>query len=148
MVCIYCGQETQVVNSRSGSLGQEVWRRRRCKACLAPFTTTESYALDKALMVEGKNKKVKPFCRDELFMSVLKATEHLKGSLFIANQITNTIIQKLIAKKPLNPVISSQTIIYTAGLVLKRFDAAASIKYLSFYSSTKLPKDVKQLLKG
>lgn len=148
MVCIYCGNKTEVVNSRLLHRSAKVWRRNRCKSCKQVFTTIETYDLPKCLSVKKRRDKIEPFCREKIFIAIHKAVEHVNDPINTANSLTDTVISNLIVKNKASPgLITSQEIALTAFSVLKRYDAAAAIRYLSFGRDLKQLKDVKKALK-
>ena len=66
MVCIYCGGETKVTNSRLQKRNNQVWRRRQCLECKGVFTTHEAVDLSSALLID-KSGAPEPFISDLLF---------------------------------------------------------------------------------
>lgn len=131
MVCIYCGSETSVINSRPQKRVNRIWRRRQCIACTAVMTTSESIDLLKSLVVHN-NKHLKPFSRDKLFLSVYNSLMHRKTALNDASWLTDTIISKCY---PLitNSQLSTDDIGTSALSVLKSFDKVASVHYMAFH---------------
>lgn len=87
MVCIYCGKQTEVYNSRARTLNPSVWRRRQCIACDAKYTTIELPDYASALVVEGARGKLYPFSRDKLFLSLHKALEYRQDAIFVATEL-------------------------------------------------------------
>ena len=147
MKCIYCNQETKVVNSRPKKLDHQTWRRRTCDTCHATVTTTESVALDEALRVEKRSGDIEPFYRDKLYISVYKSIDHLASPASTATYLTLNILRHLYKAKPFDPVVPSKTIAKHASTVLKHYNAAASVRYLSFQTSMPLANDVRRKLK-
>jgi len=147
MDCIYCGKETKVVNSRPKKADKQVWRRRRCLGCHAIVTSTESYLLKDVLRVQKKNGSFEPFHRDKLFLSILKATDHLPKTTELAGSLTATVLRHIIKRTPLDVVVSSRVIAKEVSQVLKRYDAAAAVRYLSFQTNLQLPNDVRRTFK-
>ena len=136
MVCIYCGHETEVYNSREKTRNPSVWRRRRCVACVAQFTTHELPDYSSALVVIGTTGKLYPFSRDKLFLSLYKALEYRQDALRVATELTATVIGKLLRnKKAPDGALSMSAIAEVAHLTLKRFDAPAAHTYKAFHSS-------------
>lgn len=147
MECIYCGHDTKVVNSRPKKADKQVWRRRQCLSCHAITTSNEFYPLEDALRVEKKNGSFQPFYRDKIFLSVFKATDHLPNNTLIAHDLTATVLRHIIKQTPLDVVVSSQTIAKEISRVLKRYNAAAAVRYLSFQTNLQLPNDVRKTFK-
>lgn len=147
MDCIYCKQKTKVTNSRPQKADYRTWRRRSCLSCKATITSVESINLADALRVEKKDGSYQPFIRDKLFLSVYRSVDHLDSPTESAHHLTSTILRLILKPKPLSPIITSQTIATNSVIVLKRFNAAASVRYLSFQTNLKLANDVRRKLK-
>jgi len=132
MVCVYCGHETAVVNSRHQRRGNQVWRRRQCQRCKAVFTSLEKtdYALAWAVSRDGRSK---PFSSDKLFLSLYRSCQHRKTALEDARSLTNTVINKL-AGYVHDGRVDAGDIAKVAGVALSRFDAAASVNYQAFHA--------------
>lgn len=147
MVCIYCGSNTNVTNSRLQKNCNQTWRRRKCDSCKAIATSIERFQLDNILIVTKRSQRSEPFNEDKLLISILKAVSHLPEPINSARALTSTSIASFTKSKPLNPLISTKTIALHTAKVLKNFDAAASVKYLSFQTPLKSSKDVRRSLK-
>jgi transcriptional repressor NrdR len=133
MVCIYCGSDTEVVNSRSQKRSNSVWRRRKCKACDRMFSTEEHIDYEKTLVVKYKQRKPLPFLRDKLFTSIYRSCMHRPSALQDTIGLTDTIIAKL-WQLAQNGQLDSTAIAQTAHLTLKRFDKAAAVSYQAFHA--------------
>jgi transcriptional repressor NrdR len=133
MVCIYCGHETRVTNSRLQKRNNQVWRRRQCETCNAVFTTHESVDLSQALLVDYKGSQ-RPFLQDLLFTDVLLAMQDRKDVYTGAREVTSTVIQKLL-KSPEKPLFLPSTISKTTAEVLKKFDKRAYLRYAAEHPS-------------
>lgn len=132
MVCIYCGQSTSVVNSRLQKRHNKVWRRRRCNSCGAVFTTLETHD-DTALMVKsGENKRLEPFYRDKLFISVYESCKHRRTALKDARALTDTAIGKLFSAIE-GGILSKADIRKITSETLTRFDKVAGTYYRAYY---------------
>jgi transcriptional repressor NrdR len=136
MVCVYCGNETKVTNSRLQKRSNQVWRRRQCEVCKAIFTTHEAVDLSNALMVEFKGS-TRPFMADRLFTDVLAALKDRNDRYVAAREITSTVIKDLL-KNEQRPTFNSVTISKTTAGVLKRFDKRAYLRYLADHPSLQL----------
>ncbi|HET6924718.1 MAG TPA: hypothetical protein VFH39_02735 [Candidatus Saccharimonadales bacterium] len=132
MVCIYCGSGTQVINSRLQKRVNQVWRRRKCVACGAVFSTHEAAAYDGAWRVKDVRGKLVPFSRNKLLVSLYKSLEHRQQPLADAEGLLDTIMGKLI-KTAQNGLLDRKDIIKAASGVLKRFDTPASVHYAAFH---------------
>ena len=133
MVCIYCGAPTQVVNSRLQKRANHIWRRRKCIACGAVFTSEEHAALHSSLMVETSTKKLVPFSRDHLFASIHDSCRHRPTAISDATALTQTIIAEL-TRAQAGGIVNIRDISGTAHTVLQRFDAAAATMYAAYHA--------------
>lgn len=132
MVCIHCGEETHVINSRPQKRLNQIWRRRQCKACQAIFTTEETVRYEAAWLVSDGQGHLKPFSRDKLLLSLYKSCEHRKTALVDAGALTETMIKKLLGQVE-NSVINRTALIQTVQVMLNRFDRAASVHYAAYH---------------
>jgi transcriptional repressor NrdR len=131
MNCIYCGGDTQVVNSRHQKRLNQVWRRRKCVVCNAIFTTNERPDLEQALSIR-RNNALESFSREVLLMSVYDSLKHRKTAVADAVGLTTTIISQL------SPFIADATLerdvlATVAAEVLHRFDPTAATIYRAFH---------------
>ncbi len=134
MVCVQCGSETQVINSRPQKRLNQVWRRRRCNSCQTVFTTEETVQYKAIWMVKGDPKsKLEPFSRDKLLLSLHKSCEHRQTAVEDARALTDTVIIKL-RDQARDGVISKRGIAQVAQVALNRFDVAASVHYSAFHA--------------
>jgi transcriptional repressor NrdR len=133
MVCIYCGSETKVTNSRLQRRNNQVWRRRECLACQAVFTTHEAVELESALSV-SRNGQTGPFLPDLLLKELMMALNHRKDVYTASREVMGTIMRKLLAL-PQKPLFSPQDISKTTAEVLNRFDKRAYLRYLADHPS-------------
>lgn len=131
MVCIYCGNKTQVTNSRHQKRTNSVWRRRICLDCQAIVSTTETIDLSTAVIVIDKTSH-KPFSRDKLFISIHDSCKHRKTALTDAIALTDTIIS-LILPQIKHASVTKLDIKQTSHKVLENFDIAAAIQYQAYH---------------
>lgn len=141
MVCVYCGSNTDVVNSRAQKRNNQIWRRRRCRACDAVFTSHEAIDLSSALVVDSGRPE--PFISDKLFTEVLLALQDRKDCYVTAREVTSTVIRELL-KLPDKPKIKSKQISETTAKVLKRLDKRAYLRYLAEHESLQAATRVKR----
>ena len=134
MVCVYCGGATQVTNSRPQRRLNQVWRRRACTRCGAVFTTNEAADLSSSLVVRGNAGTVRPFSRDLLFVSILRAVGHRATPVDDAGALTATITGKLLHSTK-TAAITRGDIIDTALQALKHFDHAAAVQYAAYHQT-------------
>lgn len=132
MVCIYCGHDTQVANSRHQRRSNQVWRRRRCLHCDSIFTTEEQADLGHALSVHYSPKDLRPFSRDILFTSIYEACKHRKSSVRDAEALTQTAITALL-KQAYGGEIVRKDLIKSVAAVLRRFDKTAATVYQAYH---------------
>lgn len=131
MVCVYCGGDTSVVNSRLKKKDNRVWRRRRCTACGATFSTAETAQLGLAWQVRD-GSRLKPFSRDKLFMSLYGSCQHRKTALEDARGLTDTVTGKL-SGYIRDGVIGKGDLVQVVQVALNRFDKAASVHYAAYH---------------
>lgn len=131
MVCLYCGSETSVTNSRKQTRKNSVWRRRVCDQCHATVTTIEKIDLESALVVTSQNAH-EPFSRDRLFISIYESCKHRNDAQKSATALTDTIIALLY---PLihDASIAKDEMITATSKVLGRYDSAAHVYYKAFH---------------
>ncbi len=134
MVCIYCGHETEVYNSRERARNPSVWRRRRCGACVAQFSTNELPDYETSLVVTGTSGKLYPFSRDKLFLSLYRALGHRNDALDSATQLSDTVIGKLLRNnKASEGIVTIQRLAQTTYEILKRYDPLAAHTYKAYH---------------
>lgn len=133
MVCIYCGGDTHVKNSRLQKKANQVWRRRACVKCGAIFSTLESPDFDRSIVVQ-KASHLEPFSRDILFISIYDSLKHRQTAVSDATAVTATVIAKLL-KRTGDAQLDRAQIVKTAQLALARFDKAAAVHYAAFHQS-------------
>lgn len=143
MECIYCGGETSVTNSRGQKRNNQVWRRRKCGACGAVFTSHEAIDLSIALVVDYEGS-TKPFIADMLFTEVLLALQDRKDCYLAAREVTSTVIRELL-KLPNMPQIDPRQISQTTAKVLKRLDKRAYLRYVTEHPSLQEKKPAGKL---
>jgi transcriptional repressor NrdR len=131
MVCIYCGSDTQVANSRLQKKVNQVWRRRRCLTCQAVFTTNETVDATQALRIY-RNGQYEPFLRDTLLLSLYDSLRHRKSAVSDATALTATIIAKLYPMVR-DATLERNQIADVTSEVLNRFDKVAATHYRAFH---------------
>lgn len=134
MVCTYCGEPTQVTNSRHKKRTNIVWRRRRCTVCASIITTEESARYDTSWLVESAHGTLTPFSRDRLLISLYKSLGHRDNASSDASALTETIINQLRAtdeaRQAVLPQATLQDVIVSC---LARFDTLASSHYRAYH---------------
>jgi transcriptional regulator NrdR family protein len=132
MVCIYCGHDTQVINSRLHKRTNEVWRRRKCTSCGSLVTTYESIAAEASIVVQYSDTDLRPFSRDTLFTSIYESCKHRPTAIADATALTQTIMSKIFTR-PLLPAITREAIIAAAQDTLELFDGPAATYYKAYH---------------
>ena len=79
-----------------------------------------------------KGKKIQPFSRDKLFLSLHHSLKHRKTAAHDATALTDTIIGKLL---PLinDASLDDREIALIASEILDNFDKAAAMSYTAFH---------------
>jgi transcriptional repressor NrdR len=148
MVCPFClHKKTKVYNSRHTSRLNATWRRRRCEACKREFSTRESADPESILRV-GTAKRVTPYSRAKLTLSVLSVSDHRADHGEAAYWLCDTIEQKLyrLAAGENNSITKHQ-VTRVVLETLKVFDTTAYVKYLARYSPDLDARTLKKHLK-
>ena len=133
MICIYCGGDTRVINSRHQRRNNQVWRRRQCLVCGSVLTTHEAVELESALSV-NVNGALRPFLPDLLLKELMMALQDRKDAYTASGEVLATIIRKLLAL-PQKPVYLPRDISKTTAEVLKRFDKQAYLRFVAEHPS-------------
>ncbi len=134
MVCIYCGGNTRVTNSRPQVRSNQVWRRRQCNKCGALFSTTEKNDPGETLVVKVDDGNQESFLIEKLFLSIYESMKYRKNAVADAKYLTQTVINKL-SHSTNNGVIDSKLITKAVLVSLNRFDKIAASHYLAFHSN-------------
>lgn len=133
MVCLYCGAKTEVVNSRPQKRMNQIWRRRKCSACGAVFTTNERIDYSATIVVKRKPSGLEPFERDTLLVSLATSLGHRPSAIGDAAALTTTVTQALLTTAE-NGVVEVANITAEAYTVLSRFDALAAAHYMAYHT--------------
>lgn len=135
MVCVYCGGKTSVINSRSNKKLNRVWRRRQCTTCHSSFTTAEHADEQRSFMIRGSvTKKLVPFSRDKLFISLYRSCGHRQTAVEDAAALSDTIISQLLYQHQRhNALLTRSEIKQAVARTLKHFDQAAATYYQAYY---------------
>lgn len=131
MVCIYCKNDTSVVNSRRQKQANHIWRRRLCRVCENVFTTIERPELASSVMVRSQGT-LRPFLRDQLFVDLYACCRHRKTPLSDASALTDLIISALL-KTAHHGALERDKIIEITEEVLHRFDRVAATIYSAYH---------------
>ena len=134
MKCLYCGQKTQVVNSRGQKKTNAVWRRRQCLECRSIVTSTEQLDLSKAIRVEKASSVLESFKRDVLFISIYDCLKHRKDAAEAATELIRTTISKLLPHCQ-HGILKRADIVRVTQEVLRHFDRSAGVQYAAYHPS-------------
>ncbi len=131
MKCIYCGSETQVINSRLQKKANQTWRRRKCLKCGSIYSSIEGVNWGQAIRFSNKGR-LEPFSRDQLLLSLYEACRHRRTAQRDATALTDTVLSKL---RPhiTTASLEREQVIDTAVKALKHFDRAAATTYLAYH---------------
>jgi transcriptional repressor NrdR len=132
MVCIYCGSDTKVANSRPQKRNNQVWRRRECLACEAVFTTEEAAQYGSAWQVKSADSRLQAFDRDKLFLSLYRCLQHRADPIADAAGLTETVLLKLRGHL-VDSGITNLEIKRVVQVALTRFDEAAGVQYAALH---------------
>lgn len=121
------------MNSRHQKKLNRVWRRRTCLNCGTTFTSSESVDLSGSITVRDI-RRLEPFQRDKLFMSIFDSLKHRKTAVSDATGLTDTVITQLYPLMQ-NAVVDKGQVVEAVIVILKRFDKAAAVHYTAFHPS-------------
>ena len=132
MHCPFCSKEdTKVIDSRVGSDGLSIRRRRECESCSSRFSTYEEVEiLD--LIVEKRDGRTEPYNREKLESGLHKALEKRPISHEEFRQMVSEIEQE-IQRKVGSGKIESKEIGNIVVKKLKKHDQIAYIRFASVY---------------
>lgn len=148
MVCPFClHKKSEIYNSRATAGGMTVWRRRRCLNCHKTFTTQEDFNPSATWTVAYGKKHIK-YSRAKLAMSLLRACDHRLNQDNAAWYLFEAVEQQLYPIAATHEQkITAQDIADKAAQILKRFDAAAYVKYISYHQPTMDAKTLRRHLR-
>jgi transcriptional repressor NrdR len=139
MKCSFCESvgkvsKTDVINSRQGKGGKEVWRRRQCLSCKGIFTTTECFSYGNIFVVK-RNLIRKRFVYEKLFTSIVDAVTGGKGSdrgdeAVLAKEVVQKVLKKLLSFE--SNYISSKDIIRATYEVLVTKNQFFAMRYMTY----------------
>lgn len=134
MNCPYCNTKSKVTNSRKNTLNHQIWRRRECLSCGSIWTSRENIDLSSTHRVDiGRDIGLVEFSRDKLLISIYKALEHLEQPLFYAENLTNTVIAKLITLN--QSKVEIDTLLHLVAETIEPIDAIGSKLYLTHHKA-------------
>lgn len=132
MVCPYCKKDSQVTNSRHQKRPNSVWRRRKCVACGAIWTSVErpEYSTIWRVQVGGH---LLDFAPETLLISLYRALKHRKTADIDAKYVCDTVLQRLAAKR--TAILSTELITKTSYDILRRYDKVAAALYKATHTN-------------
>ena len=146
MTCPFCNKDTEVINSRPQKRTNGVWRRRHCFGCESIFTTVEKTDLEASVRVQKRSGGLEPLSEAKLMISLYRALEHHESAPEMALELSQTVI-KSVLRFASEPIVPSSAIAHQVIIVLKRFDAAAAIRYKSFQDPLQSKRDIRKALR-
>ncbi len=133
MLCVYCGGDTGVINSRTQKRANQVWRRRRCTVCKAVFTSIEAVELSNTLTVVSGDSTA-PLVPERIYVDILHALKDRSDPYIASRELTNTVIKRLLTL-PEKPTFRPEQISRAVATVLRRFDARAYLRFVAEHPS-------------
>ena len=135
MHCPFCGAvDTRVIDSRLGSEGNHVRRRRECITCEERFTTYESAELVMPRIIKQDGIR-EPFNEDKLLAGLTKALEKRPVSIEKVEEAINRI--KTILRATGEREIPSREVGEKVMKELRDLDEVAFVRFASVYRSFK-----------
>lgn len=127
MFCIYCGNNTEVTNSRPSKKSPSIWRRRSCLACKAIFSSREKPDLSLSIKVSDSSGRLEPFSEEKLLISVYECFSHRNDAYTASKQLMDTLLNKFLPVK--DKYLAKALVAKDVYTVLTRFDKAAAVYY-------------------
>ncbi len=141
MKCPSCGNlESKVIDSRAGSDGCSIRRRRECLGCEKRFTTYE-YIEHVSLMVVKRDARRQPFDRKKIISGFVKACEKRPISVDKIEEITSEIERSI--QKKFDREVPSKDI---GELIMEKLAALDEVAYVRFASVYREFHDVNQFM--
>ena len=103
-----------------------MWRRRKCTACSAIWTSLERPEASTVWRVQ-QNGHLLSFSYETLYISLYEALKHKKTAVQDAKHLTDTVMQKLTANK--KAILSTELITQTTYDILRRYNKLAAELY-------------------
>jgi len=134
MVCIYCGKQTRITNSRPQKRQSATWRRHHCTACGAIFTSLERVDYSSSLSFKDGESHIIPFDRDNLYLSLYESCRHRPSAIPDATALTDTVIAKLLARNQTPAgLVTRNELVAVVVTALQRFDRVACTHYAAYH---------------
>ncbi len=137
---------TRVTNSRFFKRQNTVWRRRQTPDGVV-FTTRETIDLEQSLTIQKNSGDESSYKPGKLYVSILKACDHMHDAEHVAWQIKNTIEEKMVAHLDESFAVPTSVLAEIALDTLKLFNTTAYVKYAAYQptlvSSRKLAASIR-----
>jgi transcriptional repressor NrdR len=149
MVCPFClHKKTDVFNSRPGNRINTIWRRRRCNACGAQFTTYESADPGSILHIKD-GREILPYSHSKLLLELAQICDHRSDIDESVPYLVATIEQKLfkMAGERQELALAKADILSVALETLQRYDPVAYVKYVGKHQKNVSAATLRQALK-
>lgn len=145
MKCPFCSaQETQVIDSRVGDVGDQVRRRRRCTVCHKRFTTYENAELRMPTIVKSNGQR-EDFSRQKIEMSLHRALHKRSVPEEAVTAAVERIEQALLNEA--RRELQSRKVGEMVMQELKQLDQVGYVRYASVYRSFSDVEEFKQAIK-
>lgn len=145
MKCPICREsDTDVYNTRSTRFGTQIWRRRRCLACSASFTTYEQPDLG-FLRIKPSHGPLAPYSRAHLFSEIYATFLDIAAKPQTIDAVTDTIEAKILDLKL--DIVSTAQICTIVLATLKHYNTPAFLRYLSAHTNLTSNAELKRQLK-
>jgi transcriptional repressor NrdR len=133
--CPFCGHlESKVTDSRAGTAGDVIRRRRECEGCTRRFTTYERVEEVLPLVVK-KDGRREAFERQKVLAGLRRACDKRAVPLERTEQIVDTIERELIDSG--DKEIGSQKVGELVMTHLREVDPVAYVRFASVYRQFK-----------
>jgi transcriptional regulator NrdR family protein len=97
-------------------------------------------------MIKKRGGNAEAFLKDKLFLSIYRSVDHLDDPIAKASHLTNTVLRRIQKDNILDSAtITSTKLSAITNDVLKHYNAASSVRYLSFQTKLQLPGEVRRL---
>lgn len=141
MKCPACDySETKVVDSRLGTDGISIRRRRECLSCEKRFTTYE-YVEHVPLMVVKRDGRRQPFDRGKILAGLVKACEKRPVGIEQLEEITDQIVRCV--HKKYDREVNSKDL---GELIMEKLKDLDEVAYVRFASVYRQFRDVNQFM--
>ena len=147
MKCPFCGHpESKVTDSRAGTAGDVIRRRRECEGCARRFTTYERVEEVLPLVVK-KDGRREPFERQKVLAGLHRACDKRAVPVARLEQLVDAIERELIESG--EKEVTANTIGGRVMAHLRELDPVAYVRFASVYRQFRdideLQRDIDQL---